>query len=61
MRVLSSPPETIVFPSGEKSTDLIQSLWAFSFSVLSSKVSASEAEGCESKKGGRLERRRFRT
>ena len=42
--VRSSEPDTIVLPSGEKATDLIQSLWAFSFVALSSRVPAKHAE-----------------
>ena len=41
--VLSSDPDTILVPSGENATDLIQSLWAFVFSVFSSSVPAREA------------------
>ena len=33
LRVLSSEPETIVFPSGEKATERISLLWAFVFSL----------------------------
>ena len=33
LRVLSSDPETIVFPSGEKATEVMNSLWAFVFSL----------------------------
>ena len=40
LRVLSSEPETIVFPSGEKATERIQLLWALLFSVTSSSVAA---------------------
>ena len=38
--VPSEEPETIVFPSGEKSTEVIKPLWAFVFSLLSSSVAA---------------------
>ena len=41
LRVWSWEPETIVFPSGEKATEVIQLLWAFAFSVTSSSVAAS--------------------
>jgi hypothetical protein len=37
--VWSRDPETMVFPSGEKSTDMTQWLWAFSLlAALSSRV-----------------------
>jgi hypothetical protein len=42
--VLSTDPETIFDPSGEKSTDRIKLLCAFAFSVLSSSVAAREAK-----------------
>jgi len=38
--VLSSDPDTILVPSGENATDLIQSLWAFVFSLNSSSLPA---------------------
>ena len=41
MSVLSFEPETIVFPSGEKATELIQSLWAFVFSLFKVREAAS--------------------
>jgi hypothetical protein len=41
--VLSSDPDTILVPSGENATDLIQSLWAFVFSLNSSSLSARQA------------------
>ena len=40
--VQSSEPETIVFPSGEKSTERMQSLWALIFSLLSSSEAVRE-------------------
>ena len=40
LSVLSSEPETMVLPSGEKATELMQSLCAFSFSALSSRDAA---------------------
>ena len=36
--VLSSEPETIVLPSGEKATEVMSELWAFCCSFLSSSV-----------------------
>ena len=36
--VLSKLPDTIVLPSGEKATEVIQSLWALVFSLFSSSV-----------------------
>ena len=42
LSVLSEDPDTIVLPSGEKSTDQIVSLWAFFFSLFSSSVAAWE-------------------
>ena len=50
LRVLSSDPETIVFPSGEKATELISPLWAFVFSFLSSSV-AVRGQGESASKG----------
>ena len=41
MIVLSSEPDTIVFPSGEKATERIKSLWVFAFSLLKVRESAS--------------------
>ena len=41
--VLSSDPDTILVPSGENTTDLIQLLWAFVFSLNSPSASAREA------------------
>ena len=38
--LLSSEPDTIVFPSGEKATERMKSLWAFFFSLFSSIVAA---------------------
>ena len=43
LMVWSREPETIVFPSGEKATDMTQWLWAFVFSLLSSSVADREA------------------
>ena len=40
--VSSHEPETIVFPSGEKATEVMRSLWALCFSALSSSVAAKE-------------------
>ena len=40
--LLSLEPDTIVFPSGEKSTERIQSLCALVFSLFSSSVAAWE-------------------
>ena len=37
LSVLSSEPETMVLPSGEKATDVTRSLCAFGFVALSSK------------------------
>ena len=45
LRVLSLEPETIVFPSGEKATELIARLYAFVFSLESSSVAVQYAEG----------------
>ena len=45
--VLSDDPETIFDPSGEKSTDRIEPLWALACSVLSSSVAAREARKCQ--------------
>ena len=45
LRVLSLEPETIVFPSGEKATELIARLCAFVFSLVSSSVAVQYAEG----------------
>ena len=42
--VLSFEPDTIVFPSGEKATEEIQSLWAFAFSLFKVRESASATE-----------------
>ena len=42
LMLLSSEPDTIVFPSGEKSTERIQSLCALVFSLFSSSVAAWE-------------------
>ena len=39
--VLSSDPDTIFVPSGEKATDLIQSLWALVFSATKARDEAS--------------------
>jgi hypothetical protein len=41
--VLSSDPDTILVPSGEKATDLMEPLWAFVFSLNSPSASAREA------------------
>ena len=43
LSVLSSELDTIVLPSGEKATELIQSLWALVFSLFSSREAASAA------------------
>ena len=43
MIVLSNDPDTILVPSGENATDLIQSLWASVFSLSCSIVPAREA------------------
>ena len=40
LSVWSREPDTIVLPSGEKATELMQSLCAFSFSALSSREAA---------------------
>ena len=40
--VPSRQPETIVLPSGEKATEAISRLWAFSLLALSSRVPANE-------------------
>ena len=45
LRVLSLEPETIVFPSGEKATELIARLCAFVVSLESSSVAVQYAEG----------------
>ena len=47
LRLLSSEPDTMVLPSGEKATDLIQSLCAFCFS-------ATKARDAEPVKGRRI-------
>ena len=41
--VPSSDPETILVPSGENATELMQALWAFVFSLNSSSLSARQA------------------
>ena len=41
--VLSNDPDTILVPSGENATDMIQLLWASVFSLNSSSVSARQA------------------
>ena len=41
MIVLSRLPDTIFFPSGEKATELIHSLWAFVFSLFKVREAAS--------------------
>jgi hypothetical protein len=41
--VLSSDPDTILVPSGENATDVMQSLWAFVFSLSISSLSAKQA------------------
>ena len=46
--VLSSDPDTIFVPSGEKATELMWSVWAFVFSVLRSSVAARQATKCVS-------------
>ena len=52
--VWSREPETIVLPSGEKATDMTHWLWAFCFSVLSSRVAVEEGErASEARKGQR--------
>ena len=38
--VWSFEPDTTIFPSGEKATEVIALLWAFFFSLLSSKDAA---------------------
>ena len=43
MIVRSSDPDTILVPSGENATDLMQSLWASVFSLNSSMVPARQA------------------
>ena len=45
MSVWSAPPETIVFPSGEKATERMILLWAFVFSL--TKVRDAESTGRE--------------
>ena len=45
--VLSADPDTIVLPSGEKATDMTQSLCAFVFSLFSSSVPARKARNCQ--------------
>ena len=54
--VRSSEPDTIVLPSGEKATDLIQSLWAFSFVALSSRVPEKHAERASDAREWQLEK-----
>jgi hypothetical protein len=41
--VLSSDPDTILVPSGENATDMMQSLWAFVFTLNSPSASARQA------------------
>jgi hypothetical protein len=41
--VLSADPDTILVPSGENATDLMESLWALVFSLSSSSLSARQA------------------
>ena len=41
--VWSSDPDTILVPSGENTTDLMLSLWAFVFSLSISSLSARQA------------------
>ena len=41
LRVLSQLPDTMVFPSGEKATDVIRSLWALVFSLIKVREAAS--------------------
>jgi hypothetical protein len=43
LTVLSSDPDTILVPSGENATDLIQLLCAFVFSLSSSRLPARQA------------------
>ena len=51
--VLSSEPETMVFPSGEKATELMQLLWALSLVALSSRVPEKHMEEVsEARRGG---------
>ena len=50
--VRSSEPETIVFPSGEKSMERIQSLWALGFSLSSSSVAVRETGSGQYKQEG---------
>ena len=38
--VLSREPDTIVFPSGEKATEVMEPMWAYVFSPLSSRDAA---------------------
>ena len=44
LSVWSSEPDTMVLPSGEKATELMQSLCALCFSALSSKDAAANTE-----------------
>ena len=54
MIVLSSDPETILEPSGEKATDMKALLWALSLVALSSKVSEKQARRVsEARTGGK--------
>ena len=52
--VLSSDPDTILVPSGENATDLIQSLCAFVFSLNSSSLSARQVSYSVLAKEGRF-------
>ena len=52
--VLSSDPDTILVPSGENATDMIQSLWALTFSLNSSIVPARQAARVNYGKGGAI-------
>ena len=51
--VLSRDPETMVLPSGEKATELMSKLWAFSLLDLSSSVPEKHIEEVsEARRGG---------
>jgi hypothetical protein len=41
--VSSQDPETILVPSGENATDMIELLWAFFFSLSNAELSARQA------------------
>ena len=52
LMLLSSEPDTIVLPSGEKATELISPLCALLFSLFSSSVAAWEGGASKFSQGG---------